>query len=380
MSATASLIPVTIVTGFLGSGKTTLLSNLLKGSDLRRLAILVNEFGEVSIDGALLRTDDARENDRNDRHVEIHELNNGLVAYGEDDQFFPAMLAIRARRNHIDHVLIETSGLALPTAVMAALQSPALCGDFVLDATLAVVDTPLLLSGGFAAAQGESVAVLFERQLEYADIVVLNKIDDLDEPVLLQAETQVRNIAPDVRFLELAWGAKLDVRLTLGLRLHSASAGTRDPHHGPVRYTPTGDSQPPANQMRFDGHSHFGQPAHVHGLATHKHFHEHDPGWQSFVLRSGEPQQADKLRLALQQVVQCEPILRLKGFATANGEQLSKSQHLLVQGVRSRIKVGCLTGAGAEANPKAELVFIGYHPSRSRIVELLDRMTGTRWR
>lgn len=365
------LIPVTIITGFLGSGKTTLLSNLLKDTGSRRLAILVNEFGEVSIDGALLRADD--KGCSNDRHVEVHELNNGLVAYSEDDQFLPAMAAICVRRSRIDHVLIETSGLALPTAVMEALQSPALRDDFVLDATLAVVDTPLLLSGGFATTESEAVAEMFERQLEYADIVVLNKIDDLDEATLLQAEAQVRSIAPDVRFLELAWGAKLDARLTLGLRLHSASGGTRDPHHGSIRYTPIGDSQPPANRMRLDGHSHFGQPAHVHGLATHQHFHEHDPGWQSFVLRSTESQQVDKLRVALQQVTQSEPILRLKGFAMANGG----SQRLLVQGVRSRIEVG--RSAETVVNPNAELVFIGYHPSRSRIVEILGRVTGTTW-
>ena len=361
------IIPVTVVTGFLGSGKTTLLSNLLENAGARRLAILVNEFGKVSIDGALLRESGLM------RPVEVHDLSNGLVAYSEDDQFLPAMAAIRERRNHIDHVLIETSGLALPTAVMQALQGRALAGDFGLDATLAVVDTPLLLAGCFSfAGAGQPASEVFNRQLEFADIVVLNKIDDLDEAALLRAENQVRGLAPGVRFLELAWNARLDMQLTLGLRLHEARQGARPLHHGPVRCAPGIDAEPSPEQTRFDGHSHFGLAPHVHGIATHKHFHEHDSGWQSFVLRSVEFQQADQLRAALVEVAQTEPILRLKGFVTVAGE----SWQLLVQGVRSRVE---LRRAGEAATSHSEIVFIGYHPSRTQVVEKLGRLTGTRW-
>jgi cobalamin biosynthesis protein CobW len=168
-------IPVTVLTGFLGAGKTTLLSNLIRDSKQRRLAILVNEFGEVSIDGTILRTDDKA-------GVEIHDLANGLVAYDDDEHFLPTMLALWQRRQQIDHVLIETSGLALPSAVMEQLQGPELAERFVLDATLAVVDTPLLLAGDFDSGHGQqddAVASLFRQQLENADIVVLNKIDQL---------------------------------------------------------------------------------------------------------------------------------------------------------------------------------------------------------
>ncbi|HVB82793.1 MAG TPA: GTP-binding protein [Candidatus Binataceae bacterium] len=361
-------IPVTVVTGFLGSGKTTLLSNLLKHAGARRLAILVNEFGKVCIDGALLRKSGLEHGG-----VEVHDLSGGLVAYSEDDQFLPVMAAIREPRNRIDHVLIETSGLALPTAVMQALQGSALAEDFCLDATLAVVDTPLLLSGCFApAAAGQAVADVFNRQLEFADIVVLNKIDALHEGALLQAETQVRELAPGVRFLELAWGARLDARLTLGLRLHEASPGARPHHAGPIHHAPGADAVPLPAQSRFDGHSHVGFAPHVHGLATHKHFHERDPGWQSFVLCSAEFQQAEQLRTALMEIARAEPILRLKGFAAVAGE----SWQLLVQGVRSRIE---LRWTGEEAASRSEIVFIGYHPNRARVAEVLGRLTGTRW-
>ncbi len=358
-------IPVTIVTGFLGSGKTTLLSNLLRHAQARRLAILVNEFGEVSIDGTLLRSAGAPPS------VEVHDLPHGLIAYSEDDQFLPTMAALRERRNGIDHVLIETSGLALPTAVMAALQQPALAGDFTLDAALTVVDTPLLRSGSLTAQTaiggdaasanaGLAVAELFQRQLEFADIVVLNKIDGLDDDALLQAEALVRRLAPGVRFLELAHNARLDAQLVLGLRLHEASEPAAHAHHCPVR-----TSQ--------DGHAHSGLAAHAHGLSTHKHFHEQDPGWQSFVLRCVEFQQAEPLCAALSEIAQAEPILRLKGFAAVAGEE----RRLLVQGVRSRVT---MHWAQETSGARSEIVFIGYHPSRERIVQWLSETTGTCWK
>lgn len=363
-------IPVTLVTGFLGSGKTTLLSNLLRGTPERRLAILVNEFGEVSIDGALLRG-----HGRGDE-VEIHDLEGGLVAYSESDRFLPVMHTLRERRNRIDHVLVETSGLALPTAVMAALDDPELARDFVLDATLAVVDTPLLLSGDFEAEGGkarESVAELFERQLENADVVVLNKIDGLEEDALLEAEGRVRSRAPRVRFVELAYGAQLDTRLTLGLRLHEAAGAGHhghDHHHGPVRSAPGELDAPLADQSALDGHAHGGLGSHVHGLGSHEHFHEHDPGWQSFVLRSGAPQDGERLREVLREVALEEPVLRAKGFA-----QLDPHHRQVLQAVRARVdaRVEHAHGHGAE------IVFIGYHPSRERVAALLSERTGTAW-
>jgi cobalamin biosynthesis protein CobW len=364
-------VPVTLVTGFLGSGKTTLLSNLLRSTPDRRLAILVNEFGEVSIDGALLR-----EHGRGDE-VEIHDLEGGLVAYSEADHFLPTMRAIRERRNRIDHVLIETSGLALPTAVLVALESPELQEDFVVDATLAVVDTPLLLAGDFdetgeGDAAKKSVAELFERQLEHADVVVLNKIDELDEDALLTAEAKVRERAPRVRFLELAYGAKLDTRLTLGLRLNEVNpaGGHHGHHHGPVRAAPGELASPLEDQSMLDGHTHGGLDAHVHGLGTHEHFHEHDPGWQSFVLRSTDPQDGERLRAAMREVALQEPILRAKGFA-----RLDDHHRLVLQGVRARVD----SRVEHAHEHGAEIVFIGYHPSRKKVAALMSERTGTTW-
>lgn len=363
-----SLIPVTIVTGFLGSGKTTLLRSLVERRQTRRLALLINEFGEVSVDGSLMR--EAADSGE----VRIHDFPHGLIAYGGDELFIPTMRAIAARRAQVDHVLIETSGLALPTAVMELLQGPQLAEDFVLDATISVVDTPLLLSGQFEraaeSAPQAAVAALFEQQLEAADVVVLNKIDDLDEDALLQAESGVRQRASNVRFLELAWQAQLDIRVALGLRLHQATLA--DQHrYTPPASMPADDASPPAIQRRLNGHAHSGLSSHTHGLATHKHFHEQDPGWQSFVLRSPSPQQPASLQAALVAAAKAEPILRTKGFIrTADAT-------LLVQGVRARVTLGRDAGS---ATAKSELVFIGYHPSRAKVAALLTEMTGTVWK
>ncbi|HTJ91542.1 MAG TPA: GTP-binding protein [Pararobbsia sp.] len=411
-------LPVTIVTGFLGAGKTTLLSNLLRESRQRRLAIIVNEFGEVSIDGALLR-----EHERGDE-IQVQDVANGLLAYGDDAQFMPLMAQIHVRRDLIDHVIIETSGLAVPTAVMERLQSdPSLAERFVLDATLAVVDTPLLLAGEFdedaVAHRAASISALFRMQIDNADVVVLNKIDALDKPALIEAEARIRRLAPGVRFIELARRARLDTRLALGLRLHQASeAGS---HQGQaLAYTQVGALQAsPALSRRLDGHSHSGLAPHVHGLLTHKHFHEHDPGWQSFVLHAHAPQLESVLLDALVRTAQSEPVMRIKGFVRT----LDDARPLLVQGVRARIVAtrtsdgdelldepvkrahghehahhhahehehehdhahnhdhdhAHLHGDEAARAPQSQLVFIGYHAVRKRVAELLTTLTGTAW-
>lgn len=367
------LIPVTIVTGFLGAGKTTLLLGLIKRRQSRRLALLINEFGEVSIDGALIR-DSVDSNDQ----IRIHDFPYGLIAYGDDELFIPTMRALAERRANVDHVLIETSGLALPTAVMEMLQGPELAGDFILDATLAVVDTPLLLSDQFerdkeAYSPQAAIANLFEQQLEYSDVVVLNKVDLLDETALLLAETRIRQCAPNVRFLELAYRAQLDIRLALGLRLHQPTLVAHDHRYTPVVPMPGPDTSLLGNQDRLNGHAHSGLSAHSHGLATHKHFHEQDPGWLSFVLRSQEPQQAERLRAALVEVARVEPVLRAKGFIRSTDPQHTA----VVQGVRSRVTIS--PDAAKEFSEKSELVFIGYHPSRTNVAALLSDLTGTTW-
>lgn len=356
-------LPVTLVTGFLGAGKTTLLSGLLKRAHALRLAVLVNEFGEVSIDGALLR-DHGR-----DDEVEIYDLEGGLVAYGEQDGFVPTMQRLAAHRNRIDHVLVETSGLAVPTAAMVALEDPRLAQDFELDAVLAVLDTPWLLGEETATQLQKPMSELLEAQLEHADIVVLNKIDELSEEALLQAEGEVRKRAPKVRFIEPAFEARLEPRLSLGRSLHGPAKQSGHAHDAPP---PAPGQLPLDDSSRVDGHSHGGMGAHVHGLDTHEHFHEHDPGWQSFTLRSDQRQDVAAMREALRVIAGEHPVLRAKGFACSEPE----GQAWTLQAVRARVDVHA---GAASADDGAELVFIGYHPERRAIAARLSELTGTRW-
>ncbi|WP_288433983.1 GTP-binding protein [uncultured Deinococcus sp.] len=357
--------PVTIVSGFLGSGKTTLLNNLLAQTHDRTLAVIVNEFGEVSIDAPLL--------DTREEGVELHDVHGGLLAYGgEGDAFAATLRALATRRHAFDHVLIETSGLAVPTAVMVTLQTPEFADAFLLDATLVVVDTPLLLEGAFStggdAAQA-SAASVFDAQLEYADVAVLNKIDGLDDAALLQAEADVRYRAPRVRFLELAYGARLDTQLTLGLNLHGTRRAVT--HAAPVSGTPGDLAAPLHDHTTLDGHSHGDLDAHVHSLSTHQHFHEHDPGWQSFRLTSPEPQDLPALLKTVQNVARVFPVLRVKGFVRdAQGERHA------VQAVRSRIEA---LPAPARADAPNELIFIGYHVSRKKVIEALQKALPQVW-
>ena len=356
--------PVTVVTGFLGSGKTTLISDVLGQTPDRRLAVIVNEFGEKNVDGAILRSERLE-------HCEILDLEGGLIAYAEASNFVPTLRELQRRRHRLDHVLIETSGLAVPTAVYVVLQSPEFAADFVLDATLAVLDTPLLLNSAFENDGGASqaaVQTLFDAQLEHADVVVLNKIDALSENDLLRAESEVRARAPKVRFLELAYGAKLDPHLTLGLKLHELT----DPahHHGPVRSSPGSDGLPLEDQAALDGHSHGDLGAHLHSLGTHTHFHVHDSGWQSFTLKSAQVQDAARLPLIVEDLAREFPVLRAKGFAQVGGSEVQT-----LQAVRTRVDTETRPGI----LDASELVFIGYHINRRKVMAALSGATGTVW-
>jgi cobalamin biosynthesis protein CobW len=380
-------IPVTIVTGFLGSGKTTLICGLLKKNPDRRLAVLVNEFGEVSVDGALLRTAGKT------CGAEIHDLPNGCICCTIKDDFLPVMKQLQVRKHEIDHVLIETSGLALPTPVMRALAGPEIRNDVQLDAVLTVVDTPQLLVGNLEKGKPipggagpeipehvNSVDLILNQQLENADVVVLNKIDNLPEDDLLKAEGLVREKAVRVRFLELAYHAELDTRLCMGLNMHEQTdmfpprhEHDHDHHHGPVQSAPLDVDCPLEDQHQFDGHAHTGLAPHEHGEFTHMHFHEHDTGWQSFVLHTADPQDAEKLKAAVKAVSTEQPILRAKGFASIGG----KHHRLVVQAVRNRVQTYFEDALSHDQESK--LVFIGYHCRRDRTAELMRKLTSTEW-
>jgi cobalamin biosynthesis protein CobW len=242
-------IPVTIVTGFLGSGKTTLLRHILSQADGLRIAVIVNEFGELGIDGEILKgcgigCDEAgRESEGR-----LYELANGCLCCTVQEEFFPVMEALVERRSQIDHVLIETSGLALPKPLVQAFNWPSIRNSFTVDAVVTMVDGPAAASGQFAAdpravdAQRKAdpnldhespLHELFEDQLSAADLVVLNKTDLLDKAQQAAVESLIREeIPPHVKIVP-AQNGRLDLHALLGLAAASEETIDQRPdHHG----------------------------------------------------------------------------------------------------------------------------------------------------
>ena len=189
-------IPVTIITGFLGAGKTTLIRQLLQNPDGRRIAVLVNEFGEVGIDGDLLRScqvcDD--EDGAEAPVTNILELTNGCLCCTVQEEFLPTMQMLMERRDQIDCIVIETSGLALPKPLVQAFSWPEIRTAATVDSVVTLVDCAALAAGDLVGdlpaleAQRQAddsldhetpLEELFEDQLNCADLVLLTKVDQV---------------------------------------------------------------------------------------------------------------------------------------------------------------------------------------------------------
>ena len=234
MSAPLARIPCTIVTGFLGSGKTTLIRHVLANANGRRLAVIVNEFGDVGIDGEILKgCGDAACPEDN-----IVELANGCLCCTVADEFVPALDQILAREPQVEHIVIETSGLALPKPLVQAFHWPAIKSRVTVDGVVAVVDGAALADGQVSADldalskqraadsaldHDDPIEEVFEDQIACADLVVLNKRDLFDDAGLERAVAAIQGALPRaVRIVTVADG-KVDPAALLGL-----GVGTED--------------------------------------------------------------------------------------------------------------------------------------------------------
>ena len=305
-----SKIPVTVITGFLGAGKTTLIRHLMANPQGKRLAILVNEFGSVGVDGDILKSCA----DENCPVENIVELANGCICCTVADDFIPTIEALMAMPHRPDHILIETSGLALPKPLLKAFDWPAIRSRITVDGVVTVADAEAVAAGRFApdeaavAAQRAAddsldhetpLSEVFEDQIACADIVLLSKADLAGAAGLEAARAAINAEAPrKLPMLEMTEGA-IDPRLILGLNSRAEDdLAARPSHH---------DGE--------DGH-------------------EHDD-FNTIVIDLPEIADPEVLSAAITRLAQEQNILRVKGFIAVQG----KPMRLLVQAVGARVRM-----------------------------------------
>jgi cobalamin biosynthesis protein CobW len=301
-------IPCTIVTGFLGAGKTTLVRHLFEHAGGRRLALVVNEFGDVGFDGAFLEGCGIPACSASD----IVELPNGCLCCTVADDFVPAISKLLDRAEPPEHILIETSGLALPKPLVKAFNWPAIRSRVTVDGVIAVVDGPAVAEGAFAAdpegwsrqrAADQAVdhdnplEEVFEDQLLCADLVVLNKTDLLDGDALARVRAVIAAHLPRaVKIVEAAHG-RIDPQVLLGLGAAAeADLASRPSHH----------------ETAED--------------------HDHDD-FDSVALPLAVVASPESLVTKVTRAAEAAGVLRIKGFAPIEGKPL----RLVVQGVGRRV-------------------------------------------
>ena len=304
-------IPVTVVTGFLGSGKTTLVRHLLQNNQGRRIAVLVNEFGEVGIDGEILKS--CQVCDENEApNTNIVELANGCLCCTVQEEFLPTMQTLLKRRKDIDCIVIETSGLALPKPLVQAFRWPEIRTGATVDGVVTVVDGDALAHGQIVGdldaleAQRQAddsldhetpIEELFEDQLACADMVLLTKTDVMSEDSSLRVQQWLQQQSPTgVKVVPCKQG---EINPDILLGFNAAVEDNLDSRH-----------------------SHH----------DHEEEHEHDDTIESVYVELDEAFEPAALVKRLQSLVQRQEIYRIKGFVTVP----NKAMRLVLQGVGQR--------------------------------------------
>ena len=239
----AKRLPVTVITGFLGAGKTTVLRHLLINSG-QRLAVMVNEFGSVGLDGDLIRSCGfCPEEEVENRLVE---LNNGCLCCTVQDDFLPTMEKLLERADQLDGIVVETSGLALPRPLLQALDWPEIRSRVYVNGVVTLVDGEALSAGSPVAdlealeqqrAEDPSldhitaIDELFRDQLQAADLVLISRADTLSAAQLESVQAAMApKVRPGTTLIQVANGA-LDSTVVLGLEHHSAALPHEHDHH-----------------------------------------------------------------------------------------------------------------------------------------------------
>ena len=320
-------IPVTILTGFLGAGKTTLIRNLILKNKSKKLAVIINEFGDLGVDGEIVK----QCSDETCPEENILELANGCICCTVADDFIPTMKSLLEGQYIPEHILIETSGLALPKPLLKAFEWPEIRSRLTVDSVLAVVDAEAVVNGIFAPQMSTELeekqnqtyvehetplSEVFEDQINCSDVVLLTK-PDLVENISDARNIIIKEMERNVPILEVQNGdIGADVILGVNAAAETDLDNRRSHHDG------------------FDDH-------------------EHDD-FDTFSISVPKILDLEKFKIVLETLIRENDILRIKGFLRVE----SKPLNLLVQGVGKRLSVN-FTDTKIPLENTGILVFIG---------------------
>jgi cobalamin biosynthesis protein CobW len=320
-------IPVTILTGFLGAGKTTLIRNLILKNKSKKLAVIINEFGDLGVDGEIVK----QCSDETCPEENILELANGCICCTVADDFIPTMKSLLEGQYIPEHILIETSGLALPKPLLKAFEWPEIRSRLTVDSVLAVVDAEAVVNGIFAPQMSNELeekqnqtyvehetplSEVFEDQINCSDVVLLTK-PDLVENISDARNIIIKEMERNVPILEVQNGdLGADVILGVNAAAETDLDNRRSHHDG------------------FDDH-------------------EHDD-FDTFSISVPKILDIEKFKIVLETLIRKNDILRIKGFLRVE----SKPLNLLVQGVGKRLSVN-FTDTKIPVENTGNLVFIG---------------------
>ncbi|WP_086640870.1 cobalamin biosynthesis protein CobW [Acetobacter tropicalis] len=324
-------VPVTIITGFLGAGKTTLIRHLMTHPQGRRLAVLVNEFGTLGVDGEILKSCA----DESCPAENILELANGCICCTVADDFIPTVERLMALPQRPDHILIETSGLALPKPLLKAFDWPSIRSRITVDGVITLADAEAVAEGRFAPdteavnAQRQAddnldhdtpLAEVFEDQLSCADIVLLTKADLVNEVCVTRAREVIASLTPRALPIIPVKDGNIDPQVILGLNAQAENdLAARPSHH--------------------DGEEE----------------HEHED-FDSVVVDLPEVTNPDALVEAVRSLARTQHILRVKGYVAVSG----KPMRMVLQGVGERVRTQYDRPWGTEPR-QTRLVVIAEH-------------------
>lgn len=340
-------IPATIITGFLGSGKTTLLNHILTADHGKRIAVIVNEFGEVDIDGSLVAAKTTGAED-------IVMLNNGcLCCTVRGDLVRMISELVNQKKGKFDHIIIETTGLANPAPIIQTFYAEdQVFNDVKLDGVVTLVDAK---HAGFHLDEVKPKGIVNEaiEQIAYADRIIVNKTDLVGEAEVASLITRVRNINGMANLKRTKFG-KVDLDYVLGIggfdleRIES-SVNAEVPkedhdHHG---------HEHDHHHHHHDEHDH----DHEHHDGHHSHDHTHDPGVSSVSIVCEGSLDLEKANLWLGTLLyeHSEDIYRMKGLLSVQG----MDERFVFQGVHDIFQGSPDRSWGPDEPRINKIVFIG---------------------